>query len=53
MMEYSALYGNYETYVRPLDMFLSEVDKEKYPNEKQKYRFEKVSKFDYCEVDKN
>lgn len=37
---YRRLYGNGALFVRPLDMFLSKVDKEKYPTVKQEYRFE-------------
>ena len=37
---YRQLYGDAKLYIRPKDMFLSKVDKEKYPNVKQEYRFE-------------
>lgn len=37
---YRQLYSEGKLYIRPKDMFLSEVDHGKYPDIKQKYRFE-------------
>lgn len=39
MVVYQQMYEPFETYVRPLSMFMEEVDREKYPDAGQKYRF--------------
>ena len=37
---YRCLYGEGKLYARPYDMFASKVDKEKYPEVEQEYRFQ-------------
>ena len=42
LMVYRPRYGERKLYARPLDMFLSPVDREKYPEAAQFWRFEKL-----------
>ncbi|MBY0757383.1 DUF1653 domain-containing protein [Clostridium sardiniense] len=50
LVVYKALYGDFGIFVRPLNMFLSEVDKDKYPNCNQKYRFQEIDNEDIYNI---
>ena len=46
MVVYQAMYDTFQIYVRPLAMFMDEVDRSKYPEAKQRYRFELLQDMD-------
>ena len=46
MVVYRALYGERGVWVRPKDMFFSPVDREKYPQARQVWRFERAGEED-------
>ena len=48
---YRALYEPYTVYVRPLEMFMGPVEKEKYPDVSQEFRFVKIEKETVAKTD--
>lgn len=51
LIVYIAMYGEHKVYVRPKEMFISEVDRVKYPDVKQLYRFETIEEIIKCNID--
>lgn len=43
LVVYQALYDDFKVWVRDYDMFISKIDKKKYPDCKQEYRFELIN----------
>jgi len=43
MVVYKALYGNNDVWIRPLEMFTTKLDKNKYPDIDQEYRFKEIN----------
>lgn len=50
MVVYKALYDEKQIYCRPLDMFISEVDKNKYPDVEQLHRFQLINEDDSDDI---
>ena len=42
LVVYRSLYGEGKLYARPYEMFVSKVDREKYPDVEQEYRFQLI-----------
>ena len=51
MVVYQALYGDNEMFVRPYDSFISMVDRDKYPDVQQDYRFEEEKANESLDID--
>lgn len=45
MVVYQAQYGDTKLFVRPLAMFTEELDEKRYPEAKQKFRFELIKDY--------